>query len=221
MNINPLGTGAYNTFINDKFSTKNETSETADAVLAKYSSKNPYAAYGSNMYSGVGQSAMQRAIEELKQKNGGAVTFSMVNDYRTEMENDFKTLMLGGLALMGFEETEDFTLRATSEGEIEIQSNDPEVKAAVAFLLEESPKLKEQFLYIQALGNIERSKGAVSSHMQMQQAQADLAADAMDIMLNSGNFLNQASGLGLGYSSLMANFSQGNMQAMLGANYLV
>lgn len=201
-----------------------EASDTAEAMLSRTrgaSSKNAYSAYGSNMYSGVGQNAMQRAIEELKQKNGGAVTFSMIKDYREDMEKDFKTMIMAGLALLGFEETDEFQMVATPEGEIEIMSDDPEVKAGVAFLLEETPKLKEQLLYIQALGNIERAKGAVSSQIQLQHTQANLSSDAMDIMLNGGNFLNQVGSLGVGYSALMANYSMNDIQYMLGANYLV
>lgn len=213
----------YNNYFNGSLSnTKSEASETADAILAKHSStKNAYAAYGSSMYSGAGQSAMQRAIQELKDKNGGTVTFSMVSDYRAEMEEDFKTLMMGGLALLGFEETDEFQMLATSDGTIEILSDNAEVKAAVEFMLEDSPKLQEQFLYIQALGNIERAKTAVNPQMQLQEARANLGSEAVDILLNGSNFLNQVNSLGIGYSALMANYSQNNIQYTLGANYLV
>jgi hypothetical protein len=211
----------YNQLIGNN---KNEAFESAGALLGASggtSAKNAYSAYGANMYSGVGQNAMQRAIDELKQKNGGAVTFGMVKDYREELEKDFKTMIMGGLALLGFEETDEFRMIATPEGEIEILSDDEEVKAAMAFLLEESPKLKEQFLYLQALGNIERAKGAVSAQMQSRYAQAGLGSEAMDILLSSGNFLGQAGGLGVGYSALMANYSMSDIQYTLGANYLV
>lgn len=210
----------YNYLTNSETGSANET---ADAMLTNTRSakNNAYSAYGANMYSGIGQSAMQRAIDELKEKNGGSVTFGMIADYREQMEEDFKTIITAGLAMLGFEETDDFQMIATAEGEIEVMSDDPEVKAAVNFLLEDSAKLKEQFLYMQALGNIERAKGVVSSQMQLQYTQASLASDAMDILLNGGNFLEQVGSLGVGYSSLMASYSQSDIEYMMGTNYLV
>lgn len=225
MAVNPVSNNLYYNYLTNNDTKQNETLETANSMLARAGggggSRNAYAAYGANMYSGAGQSAMQRAINELKENNGGAVTFNMVKDYRNDLEEDFKTVMMAGLAAMGFKETDEFQMVATPEGEIEILSDDPEVKAAVAFLLEETPKLKEQFLYIQALGNIERAKGAMTTQAQMQYSQASLASDAVDLLLNGGNFLNQIGGLGIGYSALMANYSMNDIQYMLGANYLV
>lgn len=213
----------YNYLTRADENSKADTGETASAMLGgtSASAKTAYAAYGSNMYSGVGQSAMQRAIDELKEANGGKVTFGMVTDYRAELEEDFKKTMQLGLYAMGFEETEDFQMVASPEGKIEVLCDDAELKAAVEYMLQEMPELGEQFLYIQALGNIERAGSSMSSYAQTQQAVASLQADAMDILLNGGNFLNQISSLGIGYSALMANYSESDIQYMLGANYLV
>lgn len=225
MAINPLGSSSYyNNYLTDSLTDKkSDAAETAEAMLANYKGgKNAYSAYGANMYSGPGQSAMQRAINEIKEKNGGAVTFGMVTEYREELEGDFKTVIMAGLAMLGLEDTDEFQMVATPDGEIAVMSDDPEVKAAVSFLLEETPKLKEQFLYIQALGNIERAKGTMSAQAQMGYTQASLAGDAVDILLNGSALLEQfGSGGGLGYSTLMAQYSQNSIQYMLGANYMV
>lgn len=224
MAINPLNNSYSNSsYLADLMSgKKTDANETADSVLSQYkSTKNTYSAYGANMYSGVGQSAMNRAINELKEANNGKVTFSMIQDYRSNLEEDFKKSMQIGLTLLGFEKTEDFQLMATPEGDIEIMCEDPELREAVAFLLEETKDLKDQFLYIQALGNIERAKGTMTGYMENLYGKASLQADSLDILLNGSDFINQISSLGIGYSSLLANFNTDSVQYMLGANYTV
>lgn len=223
MSITSISNNLYYSYLTSSEKTTDDTGETASSMLgaASSGSKGALAAYGSNMYSGVGQSAMQRAISELQAANGGKVTFSMVSDYRAELEEEFKNTMLLGLYAMGFDETEDFQMVATSEGEIQVLADDPEVKAAVEYMLEQLPDLREQFLYIQALGNIEKAKSSMSTYAQTKYAVASLQADSMDLLLNGGNFLEQLSGLGIGYSALMANYSNSDIQYLLGANYTV
>lgn len=214
----------YYSYLVNNNDNKNDASETADAMLGRAgSTKNSaYSAYGSNMYSGAGQNAMQKAIAAIQEENGDSkVTFSMIKDYRDKLEKEFETTIQAGLALLGFEETEDFQMVAGSDGTIKVLSDDPEVKAAVEFMMEESPKLSEHFLYIQALGNIERAQGSISAKAQMQNTQASLAADAVNILLNGANLLDQLSSLGVGYSSLTANYSESQIQYILGANYTV
>lgn len=213
----------YYTYLNN--SDSNDTSgSVADAVLAKVgNAKNSaYSAYASNMYSGEGQAAMLKAIEAIQEENGGGkVTAKMVTEYREQLESEFETTIQAGLALLGFEETAEFQMTATTDGKVAVLCDDPEVKAAVEFLMSESPKLSEHFLYIQALGNIERAQGTLSAKSQLQNSQTSLAADAVDLLLGGSDLLSQLSSLGVGYSTLSANYSESQIQYILGANYTV
>ncbi|MDL2285732.1 hypothetical protein LJB93_03200 [Desulfovibrio sp. OttesenSCG-928-F07] len=194
---------------------KTEEESSASSNLSVAQRNNVFKSYGANANTGIGQKAMLRAVEELKEQTGGPVTFSMINEYRDQLEKEFTLSVQVGLTLMGVEESDDFRLLATADGEIEILCDDPELKEKIATLLEESEGMKDQFLYIQALGNIQRTQQTLGARSQMMSTKASLGADAMDI------FLNSAATQGTGYSSLLGNFSGGSAQYLLGANYTV
>ncbi|MCL1915837.1 MAG: hypothetical protein FWG17_03920 [Desulfovibrionaceae bacterium] len=189
----------------------------ADALLSRNARNNALSAYGGNMLSGPGQTAMQRAVQELRETQGGPVTFAMVREYREEMENSFTLLMQASIYALGLEESQDFFLSASQEGRIEVSSSDPILREMVTALLAENPKLGEQFLYIQALGNIEKTSQASTPLMARQSAKANLGMQSVDI------FIKAAASQGFGYSSLLGLYdgSSGDLSYFLGANMTV
>ena len=194
-----------------------EEDNSAASVLSKASKNSAYTAYGSNMHNGAGQAAMQRAVEELRARIGGPVTFDMVQDYRAEQEKGFSLLMQAGLYAQGVTESEDFYLVASPAGQISVNCADPVLKEKVFALLAENPELSEQFLFIQALGNVERSRQAGSTLSQQRETKANLGMQAVDI------FMNAAAQQGVGYSSLLGAFEGGwdSAQFFMGANLTV
>jgi hypothetical protein len=187
--------------------------EEEESLAGSVSRKNSlYSAYGANRYSGPGKAALERAVEELRAQ-GGAVTFERVKDYQKELEDEFVLLMQAGLALAGVEESEDFRLVADAGGNIDILCSDPALKEKVAALLEENDKLRERFLYIQALGNMGRAAQSLGSRQALENARADLASLALDIFINGASQT--------GYSPLLGDFSGAEPSFILGANLTV
>ncbi len=178
-----------------------------------------YGSYGSNMLSGPGKAAMERAISEIQGDAGGRVTFKDIVAHREKLQGEFSAALSAGLLLSGVDPEVEFSLIATPNGEIQVISDHPD-KAKIEDFFKESPKMAEQFLYIQALGNLERanqgSGAGVRNWQDMGSTKAELQAQAMDI------FFSVTGDSGMGYSSLMADFSDGAVnQYMLGANYTV
>ncbi|MDR2503595.1 MAG: hypothetical protein LBD82_04320 [Deltaproteobacteria bacterium] len=210
---------AYSMSLTDFLTTSEKEAEddSVASVLSKTSKNNAYAVYGGNMHTGAGQAAMLLAVEELRARTGGPVTFDMVRDYRAELEKEFSLLMQVGLYAQGITESEDFYLIASSEGNIDVNCVDPVLKEKVSALLAENPDLSEQFLFIQALGNVERSKQVGSTLQQQRETKANMGMQAVDI------FLNAAVQQGMGYSSLLGAFegNQDSAQFFLGANLTV
>ncbi|MDR2051560.1 MAG: hypothetical protein LBQ63_07320 [Deltaproteobacteria bacterium] len=217
MSVNSIN--AYHMSLTDFIATPAEEDENSprSSLLTQSARNSAYAAYGADLLSGPGQEAMKRALEELQSRSGGPVTFERVREYRAELEKNFTLQVQGGLFLLGVTECDDFQLAATPEGEIEILSQEPALKEKLETLFAENPELKEQFLYIQALGNIERAGQSLSPRLRQQAALADLGAQAVNI------FMEAASSKGAGYSSLLGNFNgaEGSMQFLLGANLTV
>ncbi|MCL1889574.1 MAG: hypothetical protein FWF99_03605 [Desulfovibrionaceae bacterium] len=212
---------AYNMSLTDYLTPSKEKDENsvsgADALLSRSARNNALSAYGGNMLSGPGQAAMQRAVQELREAHGGPVTFAMVREYREEMENSFTLLMQASIYALGLEESADFFLSASPEGQIEVSSSDPILREMVTALFAENPELGEQFLYIQALGNIEKTSQAGTPLMAQQAARANLGMQSVDI------FIQAAASQGFGYSSLLGLYdgSSGGLSYFLGANMTV
>jgi hypothetical protein len=91
------------------------------------------------------------------------------------------------------------------------------LKEKIQALLDGTKGLKEQFLFIQALGNIERARASLNPQSQLLGSMAELRTQAVDI------FLDAASSQGFGYSSLLGNYngSANSLQFLLGANYTI
>ncbi len=217
MSVSSVSSYTNQTLTDYLVSDKSKTEENAEngAVLSHARRNSAYGAYGANAQTGAGLQAMLKAVEEIKAQTGGPVTFDMVKEYRGDLEKEFTAAVQMGLTLLGVEESDDFQLRATSAGEVEILCDDPELKSKIEQLFEKSEGLKDQFLYIQALGNIERTKQVLNPKSEMMATRAELGARAVDI------FLNAAANSGVGYSSLLGNYSDSSMQFMLGANFTV
>lgn len=214
MSINALNSYASTATLTDYLRGSEEEEKASGLRAARNSAA---AAYGGNAWSGPGVEAMRQAVTDLQASGSGPVTFAMLEAYQAELEEEFTALMQAGLYMRGLEESEDFQLLATPEGQISVSSRDEALKKEVEAMLEENPKLVDQFLYIQALGNIERTRRLTPPALLNQEARAGLSAQAVDI------FAQAAAGQGMGYSPLLGNYSaeEGAMQFLLGANLVV
>jgi hypothetical protein len=182
-------------------------------------SKKIYETYGAGTQSASGMAAIRQALEEIEPDSSGRITFKMISEHRARLEEDFTALVKAGLLLDGVDEQVEFKLVATAEGDMQIQCADPEQQAKIEQFFKNVPELEEEFLYIQALGNMEKARASAtaSTHrLNAQAAKTGLQSQAMEI------FFQDIFSSGLGYSSLLADFdSGGNADYLVGANYFV
>lgn len=175
-------------------------------------------AYGSNMFSSEGQAAIQRALEEITPDANGRITFRMITQHKQELEEDFTTLVKAGLLLSGADPDMEFKLVANSDGTMSVLCDDPEQKKLIEDFFAANEELEDQFMYIQALGNMERaqqSATAQSHRLYNTAAKAGLQQQAME------TFFSEMMNAGVGYSSIMAEFGLENTDYFVGANYYV
>ncbi len=176
-------------------------------------------AYGAGMTSTVGQAAVKRAISEIQQLGGSdRVTFDMIREHREKLEKELSVLISGGLMLEGVDPETEFTLVATPEGAIEVNCADQAQKEKIEKFLEENPKVGEQFLYVQALGNLERaqaSSGSIRNWSAMRDTKMQLESQAIEM------FFAAAQESGMGFASLVGEFSGEGGSFMLGADIMV
>lgn len=204
------------------FLTKN-TDETENEQLSELSLLTTTAtaaaknAYSAAMQSTEGMDAIKRAIQEIA-PDGGRVTFSMISDYRAELEEELTTLVKAGLLMAGADVNVEFKMLLNSSGEFEIQCDDPEQKALIEKFFAENEELVDQFEYIQALGNMERAQNSstASSHrFYLDGVKSGLQSQAMDTF-----FTDMFSSGQVGYSSILADFGE-DTEYFVGANYYV
>ncbi|MDR2892199.1 MAG: hypothetical protein LBV80_03820 [Deltaproteobacteria bacterium] len=198
-----------------------KNSETEELNQASLIGRNVAArqAYGSNRQSAIGLEAINRALSEIQPNSNGAITFKMITEHQAQREEEFTTLIKAGLLAYGADPEVEFQMVATPEGEIQINCNDPEQKKIIEQFFEDNPELKEDFLYIQALGNMDRaqqSATATSHRNYLEGTKSGLQSQAMEAFFN--NMFTSGS---VGYSSIMAEFGLENADYFMGANYFV
>ncbi|MDR1241426.1 MAG: hypothetical protein LBM00_01370 [Deltaproteobacteria bacterium] len=225
MSINSINQYTYGLTLTDFLSNGDGTDKNsrADSLGAAGSlaavNKKLYGAYGANMQSEAGMAAIQKALGEITPDGSGRITFKMINEHRAELEENFTTMVKAGLLLSGADENVEFQIIATPEGDMQIQCADPEQKTRIEQFFADVPELQEQFLYIQALGNMERARASAtaSTHrLNAQATEAGLQSQAMEV------FFNDIFSSGVGYSSLLADFDSGeSADYFVGANYFV
>jgi hypothetical protein len=226
MSINSINQYTYGMNLTDVLTTgnKNEENTELNSLSAGSSlsavNKKKYGVYGASMQSETGMAAIKQALEEIEPDSSGRITFNMINEHRAELEENFTTTVKAGLLLSGADENVEFTMIATPEGEMQIQCSDPEQKARVEQFFAAIPELKDQFLYIQALGNMERAQSsatATTHRLNALATKAGLQSQAME------TFFKDIFSSGMGYSSLLANFdsSEDTADYFVGANYFV
>jgi hypothetical protein len=224
MSVTSINQYAYGLSLADFLSGNAKTTENGEstglgssASLAAANKK--IGAYGAGVQSAAGMAAIKQALEEIEPDSSGRITFKMISEHRAKLEEDFTALVKAGLLLSGVDEQVEFKIVATPEGDMQIQCADPEQQARIEQFFKNVPELKEEFLYIQALGNMEKaqSSATASTHrLNTQAAKTGLQSQAMEI------FFQDIFSSGLGYSSLLADFDSGeDAEYFVGANYFV
>ena len=204
--------------------TNNDEAESAgndlgiNQLLGKSSSSGKAkTAYASNISSTEAQKALKRAVSELQQQGDGKITFSKIAAYQAELEEEFTLTARLGMLLQGIPQDVEFWLVATPEGNIEVNCQDPEQKRQIENFFQDNPELMEQFLYIQALGNLNRAQQSSIAGGQFRDIQAmksSVQAQALEAFFSANS--------GMGYSSLIGDFTGGDSASfMLGANFTI
>jgi predicted unusual protein kinase regulating ubiquinone biosynthesis (AarF/ABC1/UbiB family) len=226
MSINSINQYTYGISLTDFLTGSTDEEESSKLNSAGSGSslsavnKKAYAgAYGASMQSEAGMAVIKQALEEIEPDSSGRITFNMIKEHRAELEENFTTMVKAGLLVSGVDQNVEFQLISTPEGEMQVQCDNPEQKAQIESFFKTIPELKDQFLYIQALGNMERaqtSATATTHRLNAQATKAGLQSQAME------TFFNDIFSSGMGYSSLLANFdSEETADYFVGANYFV
>ena len=171
-----------------------------------------------NMQSAEGSAAIQKALGEITPDSNGRITFRMVSEHRKELEEEFTTLVKAGLMLSGADPEVEFKLVANSDGTMSVQCDDPEQKKIIEEFFAANEELEEQFMYIQALGNMERAQQSATAQthrLYNEATKAGLQQQAMEA------FFTDMMNSGIGYSSIMAEFGLEDADYFVGANYYV
>ena len=222
MSINSINSYGINMSLVDYMNANSSTGETDSLNSSSSLGRNSAAkqAYGSSMQSAEGMAAIKKALGEISPNSSGAITFKMIGEYRAQKEEEFTSLVKGALLLVyGADEDVEFQLVATPEGEMQINCDDPEQKKIIEQLFEDNPDLVEEFLHLQALGNMERAQqsATASTHRNyLEGTKAGLQTQAMETFFN-----DMFSSGSVGYSSIMAEFGLEDADYFMGANYYV
>jgi len=174
----------------------------SNQMLTGLQNKKAQSAYGGNASSSVGQAALRRALSEMQ--SSGKVTFADVAAYQANLEEQFSAKVRLDLLERGVSLETEFTLSMSAEGNIQVQCDDAVAKEKIQKYLEETPKMCEQFGYIQALANLERARqtaqGSMAVFAQAKNATAEFQSSAIE------SFFGDAMNSGMNYASVMAQF---------------
>ncbi|MDR1124605.1 MAG: hypothetical protein LBM64_00870 [Deltaproteobacteria bacterium] len=201
----------------EKYGLSSSTGQSAATGLGRTSYAN-LGSYGA-IQSADGVEAIKKAVSELEADGNGRITFKMIQEYCSELEQNFEKGMRAAVSLAGVPDEVEFKLVANSKGEVEVQCDDPAAKAVIEEVLKEIPALEDEFKYIQALKNADKaqSSATASQHrLSLQATRAGLQQQAME------QFLTDIFSSGeIGYSSLLADFGAEGTDYFVGANYFV
>lgn len=177
-------------------------------------------AYGTGLSSAVGQAALKRALAEMGVE-GGKVTFADIAEYQAKLEAEFSESFRKAVEELGVSPDTRFTLNISSEGNISVDCADAVAKAKIEKYLEDTPKAREQFSYIQALANLDRAKqsSAASSPAWRDMGSVKKAIQAEAVQL----FFSDALSSGMNFTSMLASFSpeSENASYFTGLSYIV
>ncbi len=189
------------------------------SAAARKAANSAYA--GGGAASSEGQAALKRAIAELQGKVDGTLTFAKIAAYQKELEEEFTTKVRADLLTRGVDPSVDFTLKLSPEGRLEALCGNAAARDAIETYLGDKPEVVEDFIYIQALANLERARQspAVSLWQGLRDTKASIQAQAVEA------FFSDALSSGMSYGSLTASFtgsgSGSSASFYAGINYTV
>ena len=185
-----------------------------------FKSQNAQSAYGTGISSAVGQAALKRALAEMG-VSGGKVTFADIAEYQKKLETEFSESFRKAVEELGVSSDARFTLNISAEGNISVDCGDAVARGKIEKYLEDNPKVREQFSYIQALANLDRAKQspAASSPTWRDMTSLKKAIQTESVQL----FFSDALNSGMNFSSMLASFSSDSETAkyFTGVSYLV
>lgn len=218
------GGGLVN-YLTDKNNTSYfDTSYTATSsnklLSDAFKAQNTQSGYGTGLSSAVGQAALKRALSEMGVA-GGKVTFADIAEYQKKLEAEFSESFREAVEELGVSPDTKFTLNISSEGKISVDCSDAIAKDKIEKYLEDNPKVREQFSYIQALANLDRAKQSPAASSptwrDMTNVKKSIQAEAVQL------FFSDALSSGMNFSSMLASFSPDSEAAtyFTGVSYLV
>ncbi|MDL2307718.1 hypothetical protein LJC48_06835, partial [Desulfovibrio sp. OttesenSCG-928-C06] len=208
MSVNSISGYSNPYSLADILTDKNQEEFTGTSSLSASASRtlaSAQKAYGMSMQSPEGSAAIKRALSEITPDSDGRITFKMITEHKEQLEAEFTTLVKAGLLLAGADPDVEFKLVANTDGTMSVICNDAEQKQLIEDFFAENEELEEQFMYIQALGNMERAQQSATAQTHRMYNQATLAglqSQALEV------FFSDMMGSGVGYSSIMAEFGQ-------------
>ena len=186
-------------------SASSSLSSSAAGALAALRNEKARNAYGGSGVTTLGQTAISRALVEMKSGGTGKVTFKDIAAHREKLETEFTLQVRVDLAKRGVSTDEEFTLIMTPDGKIQVDCADAAVKEKIERYLEEHQDTCEQFGYIQALSNLERARQSPAGRLAAWREVRDVGKAYQFQAVEA--FFNEALCSGMNYSSLMADFS--------------
>ena len=155
------------------------------------------------------QAALKKAMQEISEKEKGRVTFTKIAERRQDLEATFTKSMREGLQKAGLPKDTVFTLSLSTEGNIAVQCDNKDSKAAIEKFLSGNRKLCEDFGYIQALGSVQKAdqKAAAFGLASLSKSKADIQASSVE------SFFNTSLQNGFTPTALNAAFTEGESAA--------
>lgn len=156
------------------------------------------------------QAALERALKELSELKGGKITFSDIRQYQQDLEQVFTAEVRMAVAELGVDLDTAFTLRLSSDGKIQVVTDDAGDQYIIQKYLKDNPSVCEQFGYIQALSNFEkaRSNSASINAGYLYETQASMSLDMI------GSMFSDAISGGMNFTDLLAQFNGGDNETV-------
>ncbi len=178
-----------------------ENTAIRNATAQAKKAKSTYQSGGAG--SPLGQAALQRAISEMQGHYEGKLTFDKIAEYKKDLEEQFAATVRIEMAKRGVDPATEFSLHMDKNGLIEVHCDDPAAKQNIQAYLKETPKVCEQFGYIQALANLDRAvqSPSGSSWQNLRDVKAELQASALE------SFFGASLQGNMSYAGITAGFS--------------
>ncbi|NHZ47772.1 hypothetical protein [Nitratidesulfovibrio liaohensis] len=161
--------GTYGTYGIDiaKYTEGNSTSSTSSSASGTSSSSSSSAS--GNTVTGLSLdylSQLSSVLKEISPNATGKLTFSMVEEYRKQMEEEFSAKVREDLTKLGVDKDVEFRVVTDEKtGGVSVITNSPD-KAKIEKYFKDNPDMVKKFQKIQTLSNLEKARKAEGYSLQ-------------------------------------------------------